>query len=63
MKRGLDMLSLVEELQNISLASAAGISRTHFSGIKEAFARYGLRGLTASHPAVVTWSLAADLPQ
>ena len=36
------MLVLAEELQNISLACRkAGISRSHFYEIKEAFEKYG----------------------
>src|SRR5262245_290983 len=40
------MLALAEELQNISLACRkAGISRSHYYEIKEAFERYGSEGL------------------
>ena len=40
------MLALAEELQNISLAcQRAGISRSHFYEIKEAFEKYGREGL------------------
>jgi len=39
------MLALAEELQNISLACRrAGISRSHFYEIKEAFEKYGAEG-------------------
>ncbi len=42
----LGMLALAEELQNISLACRrAGISRSHFYEIKEAFEKYGREGL------------------
>lgn len=41
-KARLGMLALAEELQNISLAcKRAGISRSHFYEIKEAFEKYG----------------------
>src|SRR2546426_9343090 len=44
--RSLGMLALAEELQNISLAcQRAGISRSHFYEIKEAFEKYGREGL------------------
>lgn len=40
------MLALAEELQNIRLASKrAGISRSHFCEIKQAFEKYGADGL------------------
>ena len=39
------MLALAEELQNISLVCRkAGISRSHFYEIKEAYEKWGLRG-------------------
>lgn len=42
----ISMLALADELQNISRAcKIAGISRTHFYEIKEAFERYGREGL------------------
>jgi transposase InsO family protein len=42
----ISMLALADELQNISRAcKVAGISRTHFYEIKEAFERYGRDGL------------------
>ncbi len=42
----ISMLALADELQNISRAcKVAGISRTHFYEIKEAFERYGREGL------------------
>jgi len=45
-KARLGMLALAEELQNISLACRrAGISRSHYYEIKEAFERYGSEGL------------------
>jgi transposase len=45
-KARLGMLALAEELQNIRLAcQRAGISRSHFYEIKEAFERYGAEGL------------------
>lgn len=45
-KARLGMLGLAEELQNISLAcKRAGISRSHFYEIKEAFEKYGPEGL------------------
>jgi transposase InsO family protein len=45
-KARLGMLALAEELQNISLAcKRAGISRSHFYEIKEAFEKYGAEGL------------------
>ncbi|HZQ21897.1 MAG TPA: helix-turn-helix domain-containing protein [Terriglobales bacterium] len=45
-KARLGMLALAEELQNISWACRrAGISRSHFYEIKEAFERYGAEGL------------------
>ncbi len=45
-KARLGMLALTEELQNISLACRrAGISRSHFYEIKEAFEKYGAEGL------------------
>ena len=45
-KARLGMLALAEELQNISLACRrAGISRSHFYEIKEAFEKYGAEGL------------------
>ena len=45
-KARLGMLALAEELQNITLACRrAGISRSHFYEIKDAFERYGAEGL------------------
>ena len=45
-KARLGMLALAERLQNISLACRrAGISRSHFYEIKEAFETYGTEGL------------------
>jgi ACT domain-containing protein len=45
----LGMLALAEELQNISLArKRAGISRSHFYEIKDAFEKYGADGFPAS---------------
>ncbi len=45
-KARLGMLALAEELQNISLACRrAGISRSHFYEIREAFEKYGAEGL------------------
>jgi hypothetical protein len=45
-KARLGMLALAEELQNISWACRrAGISRSHFYEIKEAFEKYGAEGL------------------
>jgi hypothetical protein len=45
-KAWLGMLALAEELQNISLACRwAGISRSHFCEIKEAFEKYRAEGL------------------
>jgi len=45
-KARLGMLALAEELQNISLAcKRAGISRSHFYEIKDAFEKYGADGL------------------
>ncbi len=45
-KARLGMLALAEELQNISLVCRrAGISRSHFYEIKEAFEKYGAEGL------------------
>ena len=45
-KARLGMLALAEELQNISLAcKRAGISRSHYYEIKDAFERYGAAGL------------------
>lgn len=45
-KARLGMLALAEELQNISLAcKRAGISRSHFYEIKDAFERFGAEGL------------------
>mgnify|MGYP001620049582 CR=1 FL=1 len=45
-KARLGMLHLAEELRNISLACRrAGISRSHFYEIKEAFEKYGAEGL------------------
>ena len=45
-KARLGMLALAEELHNISLAcKRAGISRSHFYEIKEAFEKYGADGL------------------
>jgi len=45
-KARLGMLALAEELKNISLAcKRAGISRSHFYEIKEAFEKYGRDGL------------------
>jgi transposase InsO family protein len=45
-KARLGMLALAEELQNISLACRrAGISRSHYYEIKEAFEKYGAEGL------------------
>ena len=45
-KARLGRLALAEELQNISLAcKRAGISRSHFYEIKEAFEKYGAEGL------------------
>ena len=42
----LGMLALAEELQNISLVCRkAGISRSHFYEIKEAFEKWGAEGL------------------
>lgn len=46
-KARLGMLALAEELQNISWACRrAGISRSHFYEIKEAFEKYGAVGVT-----------------
>jgi hypothetical protein len=46
-KARLGMLALAEELQNISrVCQRAGISRSHFCEIKEAFEKYGVEGLT-----------------
>jgi transposase InsO family protein len=46
----LSMLALADELKNISHAcKVAGISRSHFYEIKDAFERYGREGL-APHP-------------
>jgi hypothetical protein len=45
-KARLEMPALAEELQNISLACRrAGISRSHFYEIKEAFEKWGAEGL------------------
>lgn len=45
-KARLGMLALAEELQNISAAcKKAGISRSHYYEIKEAFEKYGAEGL------------------
>ena len=45
-KARLSMLALAEQLQNISLAcQRAGISRSHYYEIKEAFEKYGPDGL------------------
>ena len=45
-KARLGMLALAEELQNISAAcKKAGISRSHYYEIKEAFEKYGTEGL------------------
>jgi hypothetical protein len=45
-KARVGMLALAEELKNISLAcKRAGISRSHFYEIKEAFEKYGPEGL------------------
>jgi transposase len=45
-KARLGMLALAEELSNVSLAcKRAGISRSHFYEIKEAFEKYGAEGL------------------
>jgi transposase len=45
-KARMGMLALAEELQNISLAcKRAGISRSHFYEIKDAFEKYGPEGL------------------
>jgi hypothetical protein len=45
-KARLGMLALAEELQNISLACRrAGISRSHYYEIKEAFEKFGAEGL------------------
>lgn len=45
-KARLGMLALAEELQNISLAcKRAGISRSHFYEIKQAFEKFGPEGL------------------
>jgi transposase len=45
-KARLGMLALAEELQNIRLAcKRAGISRSHFYEIKQAFEKYGRDGL------------------
>lgn len=45
-KARLGMLALAEELQNISLAcKRAGISRSHYYDIKEAFEKFGAEGL------------------
>jgi hypothetical protein len=45
-KARLGMLALAEELQNISWACRrAGISRSHFYEVKEAFERYGAEGV------------------
>ncbi len=42
----ISMLALADELQNISRAcKVAGISRSHFYEIKEAFEKYGRDGL------------------
>jgi transposase InsO family protein len=53
-KARMGMLALAEELQNISLAcKRAGISRSHFYEIKDAFEKYGPEGLapeTKRHP-------------
>lgn len=47
-KARLGMLALAEELQNIKLAcKRAGISRSHFYEIKEAFEKFGRDGLVA----------------
>ena len=45
-KARLGLLALAEELQNVRLAcQRAGISRTHYYEIKEAYERYGAEGL------------------
>lgn len=45
-KARVGMLAMAEELKNISLACRrAGISRSHFYEIKEAFEKYGAEGL------------------
>ena len=45
-KARLGMLARAEELQNISVAcKKAGISRSHYYEIKEAFEKYGAEGL------------------
>jgi len=45
-KARLGMLALAEELQNISLACRrAGVSRSHYYEIKEAFEKWGPEGL------------------
>jgi hypothetical protein len=45
-KARLGMLALAEELQNISLVCRkAGISRSHFYEIKEAYEKWGAEGL------------------
>jgi hypothetical protein len=48
-KARLGMLALAEELQNISWACRhAGISRSHFYEIKEAFEKWGAEGLVGT---------------
>lgn len=45
-KARLSMLALAEQLKNVSLAcQRAGISRTHYYEIKQAFEKYGAEGL------------------
>jgi len=45
-KARLGMLALAEELQDISLACRrAGVSRSHYYEIKEAFEKWGPEGL------------------
>lgn len=45
-KARLGMLALAEELQNVSLVCRrAGISRSHFYEIKEAYEKWGAEGL------------------
>jgi hypothetical protein len=47
------MLALAEELQNISLAcERAGISRSHFYEINNAFEKFGADGLVPARNAV-----------
>jgi len=48
-KARLGMLALAEELQNISLVCRkAGISRSHFYEIKEAYEKWGAEGLPSA---------------